>query len=69
MRNEARSATPEEVKAGRHKCWSPDCKHYAFLQDWMGWKWCIVHWIKHIFSYDRPMGSDKWYYIKTTEIF
>ena len=58
-------ATPKEIKALKRRCWSPNCRHRAFLKDWGGWQWCLKHWYR-----SWIWGQEKsWYYLKTTKIF
>lgn len=40
---QAYQATKEELREGKRRCWSPDCKHTAWLKDGGGWNWCFYH--------------------------
>ncbi len=60
-------ATAEEMKARKRRCWSPGCKHKAFLEDWTGYRHCLKHWYQ---SLKWGSGENhKWFYIKNTKIF
>ena len=41
------AATKAEIRALKRRCWSPRCKRVAFIRDFMGWQWCLKHFIWH----------------------
>lgn len=62
-----KQATKEEIKRNRIRCWTPNCPHRAFLQDWTGYKHCLKDWYR---SLRWGSGENKkWFYIKTTKLF
>lgn len=36
-------ATKEELSEGKRRCWNPDCKKTAIIEDNGGCKWCWKH--------------------------
>jgi hypothetical protein len=65
MEKNPEQASAEEIKRNRRKCFTPSCKHKAFLRDWGGWEWCFRCWWKEINNGEHS----KWLYFKTTKIF
>lgn len=37
-------AMPKELKVRKRQCWGFNCKSRAWLQNWMGWRYCFKHW-------------------------
>jgi hypothetical protein len=64
----AYQATPEEIEAGRRKCWTPSCKRRAWLEGWDGWRWCFRCWIYNLRWSGGNTGS-KWLDIRTVKLY
>lgn len=59
-----------ELWRARHRCqWvlERQCKRFAFLEDWAGWRWCLHH---SLYTWRWDGGERSfWWYLKWTKIF
>lgn len=62
----AQQATPEEIRANKHRCACPNCNSYAWLS-LMGWRWCLRHWWFNDVMQGETWGH-RWVSIKYTHL-
>lgn len=66
MTNE-QQATKQEIKDRKRQCMTPHCPYKAYLRDWTGYQHCLKDWYRSLCWGSGE--SNKWFYIKTTELF
>jgi hypothetical protein len=69
-REQTAQATKEELEAQRIRCWNPNCRNRAWLEDGMGWRWCLKHWWRSYYWGGGEVSLRSFIYqLKSTKVF